>query len=191
MSSLFVDFRATLGFVTDPAGAVMCLEDAYPVTRAGYTYGWTALPGGAADRVNTNPPQLAGINYQNNGLTATFQLDLAPLGGAGSYKIGLALGDPSTNNGIQKAVAKDGSTVLFTATGTMSAVNKFIDATSVERDVSVWLASQGYQTVSIAGSSLTLVIGNAASGFTCLACLYIQRVSVSSANYQLHRRRRR
>ena len=192
MSSIFIDFRSTSAFVTDPSGATFCLSDAYPTTRAGLTFGWTLIPGGNADRLATNPAQLAGINYQSNGVHADLQVDLAGLGGSGTYKIGVALGDPTTNNGIQNAVFKDGATTLFTVNGTMSAANKFIDATSVERDVSVWLSSQGYQTVSISGSSLVVTIGNAASGFTCLSCLYLEKIVASSGgDYHVQRRRHR
>jgi hypothetical protein len=198
MSSIFLDFRATSGYVTDPAGATyVVLEDLYPTTRAGVTFGWNTAPSGDADRDNTNIAQLAGINYVNNTTTAQFILEFGGLsgGGIGTYKIGLALGDATTNNGIQKAVVDD-TVAPFTATGTMSAANKFIDATGVERSNTAWLTGQAYQTVTGTGGGVIVTIGGAASGFTCLSCLYAEFIPTATAlpalihRYQTFPRRR-
>jgi hypothetical protein len=188
MSSIFIDFRDTSGYVSDPAGATYCLgglADTYPITRGGVTFGWTDGTnfGASADRDNTNIPQLAGINYIQNtpGILAPFRLDLTSLGGPGTYKIGAAFGDASGAQGIQIAAFMDGATTLFTVNGTTTGANDFVDATSVNRTNTTWLAGQAYQMVSIAGSSLTVVLGNAASGFTCISCLYVEFIPTATA----------
>lgn len=200
MPSIYINFRDTAGFVTDPAGSVFAGGSpatgnggsAYPVTGAGLTYGWTTVVGTIADRVNTNIAQLAGITYRQNSTgTITFQLDLTGLGGAGQYNIGLALGDASDANGPQYAELKDGSTSLFTVSGVdMTTANNFVDATGVVRAESAWLASQALKSVTFGGSMLTLNIGDpaaAASGFTCLACLYVASAGGSPATPMLLR----
>lgn len=171
-----VNFRATAGFVADGLGAVDCVMDVYP--RVDFaTYGWTSAPNSAADRDNTNIPPLAGINYVNNGgPVGVFRIDLAALGGPGTYAIGCALGDATAAQGIQKAVFKDaGGATLFTVNGTQTIANHFVDAAGVELANTAWLAGQTVQSVAIAGSFLEVTIGNAASGYTCLASLSISR----------------
>lgn len=190
MSSIYIDFRATAGFVTDPAGATYCIGDAYPVTRGGVTFGWTAgVNATTADRLNTNIAQLAGINYQQNTFTQSFTFDLTAFGGAGQYDIGLAMGDASAANGPQFAEVKDGSTSLFTVNGVdMTTANNFVDATGVVRAESAWLAGQALKTVTFGGSTLTLIIGDPAAGgvgYSCLACLYVANAGASPSTPML------
>lgn len=193
MSSIYIDFRDTAAYVTDPAGAVFAGGSpatgnggqAYPVTGAGLTYGWSAVIGTIQDQLATNIPQLAGIAYRQNSTgIITFQLDLTGLGGAGNYKIGLALGHQTSANGGQYAEVKDAATSLFTVSGVdMTTANNFVDATGVVRSAANWLANQALQTVTFAGTMLTLNIGDpaaSAAGYSCLACLYVEKVAAST-----------
>lgn len=176
-----INFRKTLAYVTDDAGYAACLGEVYPFTRNGLTFGWNLdiSAAGTNDLLNTNIPQLAGENHgQVAAAIRTFTLDLPE--GPGTYLIGAAFGDASVSRGPIEARVKDGATVLFTLTGvSTSAANKFLDATGVERDASAWLAGQAFQTVTIAGSTLTVDInlddGNT-GGFVMIACLTAQKI---------------
>lgn len=41
------DFRATSTFVTDPANCTYVIDDLYPTTRGGVTFGWAVHRAGA------------------------------------------------------------------------------------------------------------------------------------------------
>src|SRR5262249_6286562 len=114
------DFRATQGFVTDPAGDnyVLAGNTMYPTTGNGVTYGWTSTGNNelaGRDRDATADPRLAGINFVPNGVPpAVFQVNLpAP----GTYAVSLAIGDQSytqcTSTSTCQIEFRDGNTSLF------------------------------------------------------------------------------
>lgn len=193
MANVFIDFRDTAAFVTDPANSTYSIGAIYPETRAGFTFGWTVGTGGAGSALSTHADlsasdaHLAGICYRDNTLSAcTFAIDLPD--GAGTYKIGLAMGAATAPEPEQHAIFKDGATTLFTVSNSVGpGTNEFVDATGVVRTEATWLSGQAYQTVTMAGTQLTVTIGggSAGSGFSCLACLYVEFVPPASATPML------
>ena len=76
------DFRNTAGFVTDPSGNTYILPTtAYPTKGSGFNCGWVkTLPPQGRDRNSHLDPRLAGVSFANNGLPATFYVDLPAAG---------------------------------------------------------------------------------------------------------------
>lgn len=190
MSAEFFAFRVSLGGATDPANTTPVLNTdiftTYPVVRNGFSFGYLTTGIVSSSDVAEPNQHLCGIHYiQNAAAPDTFRLDLAAFGGPGTYQIGIALGNPSGAVQNQRLVAKDGATTLFTVggvgAGNTSAAYKYLDATGVERDGSVWDSAQAYQTVTITGTVLDIVLDTyndgISTGYTCLACLSVQKVS--------------
>lgn len=124
-----INFRQTSGYVTDGAGETYCLEEAYPVSRGGLTFGWSAASQSIARNRNSGVDRrLAGIMFANSGAIRTFQLDLPA---TGSYDIYAAFGDYSfgqTNN----VVLRDNGSTVQSYTGVTSA-QQWQDASGVVR----------------------------------------------------------
>jgi len=134
------DFRASSGFVTDPAYGVAVLGEAYPTTYTNsngdsINAGWDDLGSGVQNLTNTNDPRIAGNNWHNNsGVSHFFLVDLssgsAP--GSGTYAIDLAIGDSVTTR-IADFQLKDNTVVLIDGTnggsGFTTGANHYIDAT--------------------------------------------------------------
>lgn len=134
------NFRATAGYVTDPAYGVPVLAEAYPHTYTntnGYSInaGWTVAPTGNENRDATADPRIAGINYKSaDGNLSEFKVDLssgsAP--GAGTYTVDVAIGDLAAahNNDFK---VRDTTTVLIDGTNGTTGINTaaahFLDAT--------------------------------------------------------------
>lgn len=139
------NYRATLGYVTDPSYA--CFNDGnsadYPHTYTngdGYSInaGWTVAPNfGSVDRDATNDPRLAGLVdlWMGGGAaSANFRVDLssgsAP--GAASYTVDLALGDANTSK-LNYFKLFDNATTKIDGTnggsGFATAGDHYIDAT--------------------------------------------------------------
>jgi hypothetical protein len=119
-----VDFRNTSGYVSDPTNCTYELGASntdYPTTTPqGNNIGWETgfVAFNARDRDNTLDPRLAGCNFTNVA-QATFRIDLPS---SGSYTINLALGD-DFSGWSEKLQVFDGTTSLFTVSGTNSAVS--------------------------------------------------------------------
>jgi hypothetical protein len=166
-----LNFRQTSGYVTDVAPDTYCTFDAYPTTRGGYTFGWTA---GSIDGRNRNAgvdPQLAGINFAASG-ACTLRFDLpAP----GTYDIRLAIGDgfggnPFTND----LVLKDNTTTLATINASTGG-NQFADAAGNIVFNTLWESTNVAISKSFATTTLIIVIGT--SAVTALVHLGIVRTA--------------
>ncbi len=101
------DFRATAGFVTDPADCTYVLiSDTSPTTRNGATFVWTNTGGlDSRDRTTSGDTRLSGINFATANATWTLTLP-----GAGVYDIWMACGDAAAGQTIrhlQNAVNSD------------------------------------------------------------------------------------
>ena len=131
------DFRATTGFVTDPAFGVPALGEIFPHTYTNangdsVNAGWDSHISGGLDRLSTNDARLAGANYDNTEhdvATLTIDLSSGSVPGAGDYAIDLAAGDALVARGYDSVTVKDNTTTLITFSGTNSAANDFFDAT--------------------------------------------------------------
>jgi outer membrane protein assembly factor BamB len=130
------NFRNTQAYVTDGANETYVLNDPYPTTRNGITFGWVDAITGAYDASNTLDRRLAGINYIQHTTVGKkrFQVDLpAP----GTYSINLALGTAGiaiTSNTVE---IRDNTTVLTTISGDTAASN-FLDASGANQTAANW-----------------------------------------------------
>ena len=182
------DFRNTSTFVTDPAGDVGVFPTTpYPTQGSGVTYGWanTSLVQGR-DRIATEDPRLAGVNFATNGTPATFKVQLPS---AGTYNVSVALGDAGYLScwvGCQVQFY-DGSTLLATVTRVSDGQNYFDDARSNNWSAAAWPSSNLQQQVTLAGSLLTVVVGtNQNTGDdTPLAFLGVAQVGSGTPNFAL------
>jgi uncharacterized membrane protein len=181
------DFRATAGYVTDPAGATYVLAStSYPTTANGVTFGWTntALVQ-ARDRSTSIDPRLAGINYATNGSPATFYVDLPS---AGTYNVSLAMGDGGYPQCWTQCQMKflDGSTVLATVSAGYTAPGYFYDATAHNWSAATWPSSNLSLPLTLTGSRLTIVVGsnNNTGDITPIAFLGVQQ-TVTTPNFAI------
>lgn len=152
------NFRATLGYVTDGAGETHVVADTYPVTRAGYTFGWTTAVD-SRDRVAGNDRRLAGINFQaNNGTQAIFRVNVP----AGTYKIRLAIGDGTSAQAKQYVQIRDadGTTPLLTIDDTNgTSTNNFTDAAGANYTQAAWAAGNSEATITTTGAQFFVRVG--------------------------------
>lgn len=160
-----VDFRATVGFVTDPPGYTVNVGT-----------GWTAPPTGARDRSRTVDPRLAGCVFVLNetGVTAIYSVSVQP----GPYLLRLALGDATTVQ-RQNCLLYDGSRPLATVAedhGTQGGT--FLDATGIARTAATWSTSNAARALTLESGTLRLLLGNAVSG---LASTTIATLSLTPA----------
>jgi len=136
------DFRATLGYVTDPSYAAAVLGEAYPNTYsnadgASIVAGWT---GGVAtrDRIAWAEPRLAGLNGSDGSGTITFKVALP---GPGQYGIVAAFGDEGNDETCTVTFADDTATIV-TYTGVSVASFHSMDASGNVYEDHVFFASQ-------------------------------------------------
>ncbi len=181
------DFRNTLSFVTDPPGDLGVLPtNLYPTQGNGVTYGWvnTSVIYGR-DRIATQDPRLAGINYAMNGAPATFKVELPS---AGAYNLSLALGDAGYQSCWVQCQIQffDGTTLLATVTKGSDSQNYFDDARANNWSAVAWPSSNLQQQVTLAGTLLTVVVGTTQNtgDDTPLAFLGVAQVS-SAPNFAL------
>ncbi len=179
------DFRNSASFVTDPAGDTVVLPSTeYPTQANGLTFGWvnTYLVQGR-DRSTGVDPRLAGINFANNGLPATFYVDLPS---PGTYNLALALGDEGYQQcwmGCQIQFF-DGSNLLGTVTRGPIDSGNFYDAQGAMWPAQAWPASNAILQVSMRGTRLTMVVGmtQATGDFTTIAFLGITPIAKPNFN---------
>lgn len=152
-----INFRATAGYVTDGAGRTYCLDEVYPVTRAGLTFGWDAS-GNTRDRTTGTDPRLAGIFFISNTSSRLFRLDGLT---AGEVQIHVAMGDTFTANNAQIEIRdSDATTILWDHRFVTLAANEYGDAQEVVRaSAANWVANEQPRTVTITGTSIYLRIG--------------------------------
>lgn len=158
-----IDFRATSGYVTDPAGCTYHLDETYPVTRGGATFGMDTGLGAAnsRDRSTLVDPRLAGIVFRAS-TTAFFRLDLDA---TGSCSVHLALGDATGSNPVNW-VLKDNTTTLVTYSGTASL--SFQDALGNSYNAAAWPGSE-QATVQTFASTILKLQANSAGGNNVVA----------------------
>lgn len=167
MSDFGINFRATSGYVTDPANTTYCIStaDAYPTTRGGFTFGRTSGSGGVSsyDLNNTVDPRLAGTTADSSTSKITHQLDLV----AGNYDIQLALGDVTFVQSVLAFELLNNTTSLFTISSSTSGSDRFVDALGAKR-VSSWVPSsaEAKTNQNISTGTLVWTIGDGISANT-------------------------
>ena len=176
------DFRASSNFVTDPAGDTYVLAStAYPTPFNGVNFGWTDVSlVQSRNRSTKVDPRLAGMNYATNGKPATFYLDLPA---SGTYNLSLALGDDGfTACSVQCQIQfLDGSTVLATLTKGSEVTGYFYDAQGNNWSAAAWPTKNASLQVAIAGSRLTMIVGESKSNgdYTPMAFLGVTEVTLA------------
>lgn len=171
-----IDFRTTLGFVTDPANCV--IENAevlftanYPRTLPnGNVVGWEISGTGSnsRDRNAGNDPRLAGLENP----ASDYRIDIA----AGNYNIYIAAGDASNSQGVSMAI-KDTTTVLRSLSGSTGAANSFIDASNTVRTAAAWVAASAGGGTAFAATFATSIARFSMSGASPIAHIFIESAS--------------
>lgn len=180
------NFRDTVGFVTDGAGALWGGKSAYPQTHPvdGNSYGWARTSDlDYRDRNNGSDVRLAGFAFmQDNVATNQFIVQLpAP----GTYKIRIALGDFNYAKLNQCYRIYDNTTLLHTGTYLdATAGSHWFDATDVERTSPTdWVTNNVEATYTFATTTFKIDIGDpAALGVGDITALsHLQIVDVPAA----------
>lgn len=175
--------RASSAYVTDAGGETYSLGEAYPITRAGETFGWSVDSTGNARDRDTLRPKTAGIVFHVNGSgTRYFRWDKP----AGTYTVRVAIGD-SSNNQIHKLVIRDGvgGSVLATITGS-TGVAEWLDATGVLRagydgiTQSIWERDNVALSLTNASGAFVFEIGDAAGGSAATTLAYVSVVAAAA-----------
>ena len=172
--SIGIDFRATAGYVSDPAGCTYCAADVYPVTRGGATFGWDVAPI-QYDQSTSIDHRLAGCASVSTP-ARTFRLDLpAP----GDYILRAALGSYSFSS-YYSFKFYDNATLLLAMTGTpISNNNQYRDMTQTLRTSDTdWAANNAPVTFTFASTILN-VTHVASSAGKNIAHLYVEQVSTA------------
>lgn len=180
------NFRSTSGYVTDSALCTYVLNDVYPTTRGGVTFGWSSAGSGTVkvDRTTSNP-KYAGINCQlNNGTQRTFRIDLPA---AGRYQIRMIVGDYSFSHDQIYCEVLDGSTNLFTIDSTTFAfypnTQAGVDSGGVGNyTMSAWEEYNAAREITLSGTVLNIKIGTPASGLDYTCITHIEVVALDLEN---------
>lgn len=158
--------RSSSGYCSDPASTTYVLDgsvDAYPVSRGGETFGFTATDvDNARDRDSGLDCRLAGVVFQrNDGNFSTIRIDLpAP----GTYDIRLAIGESSNARPDQQVEILDNATSKFTITSSTLAADTWIDANgNVRTSASDWTSNNTARSVTFASSILIIKLGTTAN----------------------------
>jgi hypothetical protein len=181
MAIFGINFRETAGFVTDGTDETYCLNDAYPTTRGGLTFGVVGGGGAVRDRSAAVDRRLAGIMFfGNNGAAVlTFRIDLPS---TGTWDINLALGDQA-NPQETKIVLKDDTTTFATIGRTSTSAHNYLDATGTNRTGAAWPTDNVAISRSFTTTSFFLELGDSAAGAnnSCIAHIRIESASDTSA----------
>lgn len=170
-----IDFRATSGYVSDPANCTYCLADAYPTTRGGATFGISSGSIITNDVNNTFDARIAGMNYHSGG-AVTFQLDLPA---SGSVDVRAAVRQYSVYGGT--VVVKDNTTTLFTVNcNAGSADGDYRDALDVDYSPANWPGSNSANTKTFATTTLKAVL-TAVTSYVNIAHLRVTQAAAAVA----------
>ena len=176
-TGLCFDFRATSGYVTDPANCSPVLGDAYPHTYSnGITAGWNGGPATEDDSSSVDA-RLAGVNNKyNQGVQLTFRIDLDA---AESKDIRAAFGNATNSSGYQYVQLLDDTTVIATIDQpTGESAGQWYDATGVLRTSSSdWVNNNAVLTHVFTSTILNIIIGTPTNPDVC--CSGINHVRVT------------
>lgn len=165
-TTISIDFRATAGYVTDPANATysLCNSDASyaggPVNRGGATFGWTAVYADAErDRSSSvSDKRFAGVCQRpNTGTQAVFRLDVT----AGTYDVWVAMGDADNDQSYQHVEIYDNATLRGTMNDTDgTTTGNFDDSTGTQYSVANFYSSGvKFSSVSLSSGIFIMKVG--------------------------------
>lgn len=162
--SFGANFRATLAYVTDPAGTAFCdITDLYPTTN-GETFGWVSSgPSQERDRSTSVNARLAGVEYTANSGSAqkTWRLDLDA---ANSKDITLALGDQGSAQTNLYCRFYDDTTTIATVNPGNTSAGQFYDANGTLRTTAAnWVSNNTTLNHTFSSTIFKFVIGQPTS----------------------------
>lgn len=175
LAGVTINFRATGNFVTDATNQSYATDDTSSRSLNSYAWHWVEAPA-ARDRstLSTFAPELAGICYFDWPATHDFVVTLPS---AGSYNVGIALGDAIYGHWGMTCQIYDNTNLLATVctNASVSAAN-FIDIHGVARSATQWKAERSVVQYDFATTTLRLRL-DGSSGQTCIASLIVQQVA--------------
>ena len=177
------NFRATSGFVTDGASETYVLEDPYPTTRNGVTFGWVTITENTRDRDNAVDRRLAGINFQGNdggAIQRVFRIDLDAMG---DYIISLAGGDDAATQTLECSFLDNTTVFAHPGNATVTGVAEYVDATGVVRTQADWPTQHATIARTFASTIFNVRINDGAtiSNSSCLAHVFVSQVATAGA----------
>lgn len=184
-----IDFRGSLGFVTDPTNCFGIFgpnsgSGIYPqTTTQGNTVGWVTNVGvsSQADRSAAVDARLAGINYVLTTINDDFRIDLPS---TGSYTLSAAWGDQAFGQTGMTTQFKDNTTVLSTPVSAGApGANQYYDAGGTLRTSDTdWVNNNASVTFSFATTTFLTNIACGIGGTACvIAHLFVQAASGAAA----------
>jgi hypothetical protein len=171
------NFRATLGYVTDPANHVgITASPIYPtVDGYGLQSGWVTDAAEVRDRNDAVDPRLAGVAFANTNDTRTFRIGL---NSAGPWEIRLAIGDINNAQTNHQVRVLDDATAFISILSVATGAGEFRDATgALHTSAANWIANNTAVTRTFVSTTLNLQIGPMESGSQAIAHLSITDVS--------------
>ena len=173
-----IDFRATSGYVTDPADHTyeISITANYPRTTAqGNNVGWETASD-SRNRSTSPDARLAGSHRTTGTTVTTYRIDLPA---TGDYKIRLAAGDYSYSAGIKVEIFDTTTSLGIIADTSTTASQRFRDATDAQHTAANWPANNASVTKTFASTILRAKVGDTAGGGGVIACLYVEAASTT------------
>lgn len=144
-----INFRTTAGHVTDGADETYCLEENYPVTRGGITFGYASgYYITSRDRNSSVDRRVAGKHTPS--VDAVFRVDLP---NAGTYRVTLAFHDTDYPETGQWSINDNTSSVYSTSSAAIT-TSQVYDTLGAAVTRSTWASSPS--TTDIVFSSTVL-----------------------------------
>lgn len=155
MADIAINFRATSGYATDAAGETYCLQEGYPTTRGGYTFGYTSgiANVNTRDRDNTLDRRITGTHWISASAQFLFRIDL---GSTGTKNVYAGFGDPGNTAGNHFEI-RDNTTTLATIDDSSVSSANTLDASGAEISHAAWAVAGG-TSVSLTFSTTTFTI---------------------------------
>lgn len=178
------DFRATSGFVVDPANDDFNGSTANDsgTSSNGIAWNWS-IPGSilTRDRNATIDARLAGIIAVPTGTSAA--VFTATLPAPGTYDITVAAGDHDNLQTINLDILDNGVLLFSVATNiTTAAGNHYIDATGVERTSDTdWVTNNVKKRLTFTTTSAGFSLNSPSGNNSCLCHLKIEAVAAAPA----------
>ncbi|HRF10955.1 MAG TPA: hypothetical protein PLR37_02295 [Candidatus Accumulibacter phosphatis] len=171
-----IDFRATSGYVTDPADHTyeIGITANYPRTTAqGNNVGWETSSD-SRNRSTSPDARLAGIHRTTGTTVRTYRIDLPA---TGDYTVRLAAGDYSYSTGIKVELFDTTTSLGVLASTSTTAAARYRDATDAEHTAANWPANNNPVTKTFSTTILRAKVGSTGGGGGVIACLYVEAVA--------------
>ena len=174
-----INFRSTLGYVTDGAnesGELDGIPPTYPRTTAqGITVGWEGSnTQNNRDRNSGNDRRLAGSHSPTNASTLNdFRIDLPS---AGNYNVRIAAGDANYTRSIKVEMFDTSTSRGVLCNGSTGASNSFFDAGGTARTAANWVTSNVSAPITFTTTICRFRIGSGSGsvGDHTIAHVYIE-----------------